>query len=123
LEIPSRLYSRFFFLVLVYFRYWRYRVETFCQWTHEAASPTGFWIQVFKQDFPSQKKFEERVDTICQKLRSGDITYSDANYLWQQEVLEAQKRLGPETVKEMGKSLKEPMKDLLDLFTDMVKCF
>jgi hypothetical protein len=35
--------------------------------------------------------------------------------------LEAQKRLGPEAVKEIGKSLKEPMKALVDLFKNTAK--
>jgi hypothetical protein len=97
------------------------RVEIFCQWTHEVANPSGFWIQLFKPDVPSQKKFEERTDTICQELRTGKITYNDAYYRWQQAVLEAQKRLGPEAVKEIGKSLKEPMKALVDLFKNTAK--
>jgi len=70
---------------------------------------------------PSVKKFEERTVSICQELRGGKITFNDADYRWQQELLEVQKRVGPETVREMGKSLTKPMEALVDLFKSMAK--
>lgn len=92
------------------------RVEFFCQWTHEIANPSGFWINVFRPDWPCLKNFEERTDIICQKLRDGKITIKGASYRWQQEFLEVQKRIGPEAVRDVGKSLKEPIKVLIDMF-------
>jgi len=94
------------------------RAEFLCLWMRETVSPTGFWKQLFWPDLPFQKKYEERTDAICQKLKNGEITFDEANYRWKQEILEAQKHLSPETVKKMGQNLKQIIEPLLDLLTE-----
>ena len=91
-------------------------VEIFCQIIHEEAYPSGFWENLFQPDLPSIKKYQERTDSICQDLRNGDIIYSEAVYRWQQANLEFDHRLGPETLKKMGKDLKKPIEILIDMF-------
>ncbi len=96
--------------------------EVFCQVTHEIANPTsGFWKNLFKPDLPSEKKFAERTDSICQELRNGKITLNDAIYRWKQELLIVQNLIGADTAKEMGKRLKNQIKFYLDLFNAIAK--
>jgi hypothetical protein len=91
-------------------------VEIFCQLMHEDAYPSGFWDNLLEPDLPCIKKYQERTDSICQELKNGDIIFSDAVYRWEQADLEVKQRLGPETVKKMGKDLKKPFELLIDMF-------
>jgi hypothetical protein len=92
-------------------------VEIFCQITHEMAYSSTFWGVLLEPDLPCIKVYQKRSDSICQKLRNGDITYKEAVYRWQQADLELDKRLGPEMVKKTGRDLIKPIENLIDMFT------
>ncbi len=94
----------------------RLTVEIFCIVMHEDAYPSSFWAQLFEPDLPCIKDYKDRTDSICEKLRNGDIEFSDAIDRWELASLEFDKRLGPEAVKKMGRDLEKPIGTLIDMF-------
>jgi hypothetical protein len=97
------------------------RTEVFCEMTRYIAYPDT-WLNVFRpEDVPSLEKLEEQAVLLCTQLRNGDITYDDAIFRWEQEMLWFEKHAGPEMMKHSGRELVDGVKSVLDFFKDLVK--
>lgn len=59
------------------------RTEVFCQQTRYFVDPAG-WRNIFKPKTPGWKKFEEESLTLCQQLRSRQLSHDEAYYRFDQ---------------------------------------
>jgi hypothetical protein len=71
------------------------RGEIFCVYSSEMASPGGIRGVVIPEG-ETIKHMRGRADALCDQVRSGAISLSDAEYFWQQELVRAERTLGPE---------------------------
>lgn len=74
--------------------------EVFCQLTLEMAHPSGFWARLLEPGWmPALKDYKQRVDSICQELRMGHITFREAVYRWEQANMKMERQFGPDLAK------------------------
>jgi len=98
---------------------WLY-TENFCESTRYAFNPGGFTAALLP-DSESLKKVNQQAQALCTDLRRGALSYDDAEFRWQQEVLWAREQFKTEAAKDGLKRLNSVLGFVGDLAGSVVK--
>lgn len=96
-------------------RYQWLDTEYFCLLAYHIAHPGSFMEKLFEPDLPSIKRLKTKADELCDKLKRGKISKSDAYYYYRQELTRYMNDLGPEATKHYAKKIKAPLEAMWNL--------
>ncbi len=90
------------------------RKELICQLALFVAYPDS-WVMVLapEEKVDSVKRLENLADSLCDELRSGDLSASDAAYRLQQEIERFKRHFPKEAAGQAGRQMLEPAEKLL----------